>query len=82
MESSPFESLFGKTTTTATVVDEPPPAELDAFKIPMKIVERVMNNCYYGDRTVHPGKHFLFIDRKSTRLNSSHSGESRMPSSA
>ena len=24
----------------------------------------------------------LFIDRKSTRLNSSHSGESRMPSSA
>ena len=25
---------------------------------------------------------FLLIDRKSTRLNSSHSGESRMPSSA
>ena len=24
----------------------------------------------------------LFLDRKSTRLNSSHSGESRMPSSA
>ena len=26
--------------------------------------------------------HFKIIDRKSTRLNSSHSGESRMPSSA
>ena len=28
-----------------------------------------------------PGEHFE-VDRKSTRLNSSHSGESRMPSSA
>ena len=26
--------------------------------------------------------HFVHLDRKSTRLNSSHSGESRMPSSA
>ena len=25
---------------------------------------------------------YMFVDRKSTRLNSSHSGESRMPSSA
>ena len=40
MEKSPFDSLFGFVTTTATVVDEPPSAELDAFKIPMKIVER------------------------------------------
>jgi hypothetical protein len=31
------------------------------FKIPMKIVERAMNNCYLGDGTVHPGDHFLFI---------------------
>ena len=28
------------------------------------------------------GEHWGFPDRKSTRLNSSHSGESRMPSSA
>ena len=28
------------------------------------------------------GRIFLSLDRKSTRLNSSHSGESRMPSSA
>jgi hypothetical protein len=31
------------------------------FKIPMKIVERAMNNSYLGDRTVHPGDHLLFI---------------------
>jgi hypothetical protein len=46
MEKSPFGSLFGNTTASITVVDEPPPAQLDPFKIPMKIVERVMNNCY------------------------------------
>jgi hypothetical protein len=46
MEKSPFGSLFGNTTVTITVVDEPPPAQLDPFKIPMKIVEHVMNNCY------------------------------------
>jgi hypothetical protein len=55
MEKSPFGSLFGNTTTTVTVVDEQPPSQLDPFKIPMKIVERVMSNCYSGDGTVHPG---------------------------
>jgi hypothetical protein len=39
MEKSPFDYLFGSTTTTVMVVDEPPPAQLDPFKIPMKIVE-------------------------------------------
>ena len=36
-------------------------------------------------RIANPGCHataFILLDRKSTRLNSSHSGESRMPSSA
>jgi hypothetical protein len=61
MEKSPFGSLFGNTTATVTVVDEPPPAKLDPFKIPMKIVERVMNNCYSGDGIVHLGEHLLFI---------------------
>ena len=61
MEKSAFDSLFGFVSTTATVVDEPPRVELDAFKIPMKIIERVMNNCYFGDGTVHPGDHLLFI---------------------
>jgi hypothetical protein len=27
----------------------------------MKIVQRVLNNCYFGDGTVHPGDHLLFI---------------------
>jgi hypothetical protein len=31
------------------------------FKIPMKIIERAMDNCYLGDGTVHPGDHLLFI---------------------
>jgi hypothetical protein len=38
-----------------------PPIESIPFKIPMKIVERVLNNCYFGDGTVHPGDHLLFI---------------------
>jgi hypothetical protein len=63
METSPFGFLFGNTTTTVVDVDEPqpPPAQLDHFKIPMKIVERVIDNCYSGDGTVHPGDHLLFI---------------------
>ena len=36
-----------------------------------------------GKATLPPGTYTVSkIDRKSTRLNSSHSGESRMPSSA
>src|SRR3954453_14079190 len=37
------------------------PTESIHFKIPMKIVDRVMSNCYLGDGTVHPGDHLLFI---------------------
>jgi hypothetical protein len=33
------------------------------FKIPMKIVERAINNFYLGDGTVHPGDHLLFIHK-------------------
>jgi hypothetical protein len=57
MERSPLGSLFGNTIATVTVVDEPPPAQLDPFKIHMKIIEHVMNNCYSRDRTIHPGDH-------------------------
>jgi hypothetical protein len=59
--SAPFGFLFGNTTTTVADVDEPPPTQLDPFKILMKIVEHVMNKCYSGDGTVHPGDHLLFI---------------------
>ena len=53
--------LFGNATTTAKVVDKPPPAENDVFKIPTRIIDRVMYNYYVGDGTVHPGDHLLFI---------------------
>jgi hypothetical protein len=39
--------------------------ESHPFKIPIKIIERVMNNCYLGDGTVHPGDHLLFIHELS-----------------
>jgi hypothetical protein len=32
-----------------------------SFKIPMKIVEHALNNCYLGDGTVHPGDHLRSI---------------------
>src|SRR3954454_11370017 len=37
------------------------PTEITPFKIPMKIVDRVLSNYYLGDGTVHPGDHLLFI---------------------
>ncbi|KAK1619242.1 hypothetical protein QYE76_024759 [Lolium multiflorum] len=61
MESSSLQFLFGKSTTTATVVDEAPGEEVIPYKIPMKIIERVMDNRYEGDGTVHPGDHLLFL---------------------
>src|SRR3954462_4305306 len=50
-----------QTTTTVMVLDEPPPIEIDPFKIPTNIVNRVMDNYYFGDGTVHPGDHLLYI---------------------
>jgi hypothetical protein len=38
-----------------------PHTESISFKIPTKIGEHAMNNCYLGDGTVHPGDHLLFI---------------------
>src|SRR4051812_17635877 len=58
---NPLGFLFGKTTTTARVVDEPTPIEIDRFKIPTSIVNRVMDNYYFGDGTVLPGDHLFFI---------------------
>ena len=59
MERSSLEFLFGKSTTTAKVVDEAPGEEEVPHKIPMKIIERVVDNRYTGDGTVHPGDHLL-----------------------
>ena len=61
MERSSLECLFGKSTTTAKVVDEAPGEKEVPYKIPMKIIERVVGNRYTGDGTVHPGDHLLFL---------------------
>ena len=62
MEPSDFETLFRTSFITPLVTaKDPPPAKRIPFKIPMRIVERVINNCYSGDGTVHPADHLLFI---------------------
>ena len=61
MEKSPFDSLFGNNATDAEVVDEAPAEQVIPYKIPMKIIERVTNNRYGGDGTVHPGDHLMFL---------------------
>ena len=45
---NPLGFLFGKTTTISRVVDEPPPVEIDPFKIPTNVVNRVMDNFILG----------------------------------
>ena len=49
--------------------------EVKALRIPMAKIEGILQNNYGGYRDWE-------TDRKSTRLNSSHSAKSRMPSSA
>ena len=43
---------------------------------------RLLDSVPRGSRTNFAGPHYMAVDRKSTRLNSSHMSESRMPSSA
>ena len=52
---------LSKASTTAEVENEAPPDEIVPFKIPMKIIDRVMDNRYVGDGTVYPGDHLLFL---------------------
>jgi hypothetical protein len=59
MERLSLDYLFKKSATTATVVDEAPDEQVIPYKIPMKIVERVMDNRYDG--TIYPGDHLLFL---------------------
>ena len=61
MERASIAFLFGRTSATAEVEEEAPPEEIVPFKIPMKIIDRVMHNRYEGDGTVHPGDHLLFL---------------------
>ena len=56
MERSSLEFLFGKSTTTAKVVDEAPGEQVIPYKIPMKIIERVTNNRLEG-RLIYSVRH-------------------------
>ena len=45
-------------------------------------MQEVIKYLKEDEKNLDDGTHLLFVDRKSTRLNSSHSSVSRMPSSA
>ena len=61
MERGNVAFLFGKSSTATEVEREAPPDDIVPFKIPMKIVKRVMNNRYFGDAIVHPGDHLQYL---------------------
>ena len=54
-------------------------AENDAFGLVEGLCQLLRSS---PTEKISPTLHLFKLDRKSTRLNSSHSGESRMPSSA
>ena len=67
-----------------TPITQPAIAAED-YEIKPHYLSLVQQNQFGGSAVEDAGMHlntFTEIDRKSTRLNSSHSGESRMPSSA
>jgi hypothetical protein len=60
MENYNINSLLrGDRFTTPVVENSPPPTECIPFKIPLGIIEKVMNDHYAGDGTVHPSVHLL-----------------------
>ena len=67
-----------------TATSEPPEKVEDTSpKVTLSIVRKNgATNYYWGEQLVTPETLAARIDRKSTRLNSSHSTLSRMPSSA
>ena len=62
MEDCALSSLLGGGRSTTLVVEKSPPhLEIVPLKIPMGIVEQVLNNRYIGDVSLHPGFHLLRI---------------------
>ena len=60
MENCTLSLLLGGGRFATPVVEKsPPPTECIPFKIPLGIIEIVMNDCYAGDGTVHPSIHLL-----------------------
>ena len=56
MENYSLSSLLGRS---------PPPTECIPFKIPLGIIEIVMNDCYAGDGIVHPSIHLLKLNYRT-----------------
>ena len=62
MESFTAGYMFGNGYSTTRVVERSSPStEIVPFEIPIGIVDRVMDNHYAGDGTVHPGEHLFYI---------------------
>ena len=60
MENCTLSSLLGGGRSATPMVEKsPPPTECIPFKIPLGIIEKIMNDCYAGDGTVHPSIHLL-----------------------
>ena len=54
--------MFGNGSSTTHVVERSSPStEIVPLEIPIGIVDRVMDNRYAADETVHPGEHLLYI---------------------
>ena len=45
--------------TLSPICDNSSDTENIPFEIPVEIVEKIMNECYAGDGTVHPSDHLL-----------------------
>src|ERR1043165_4273426 len=66
MENYNLNSLLrGDRFTTPVVEKSPPPTESIPFKIPLGIMEKVMNDHYAGDGIVHPSVHLLKLTELS-----------------
>ena len=62
MESFTAGFMFGNGSSTTHVVERSSPStEIVPFEIPIGIIDRVMDNRYADDGTVHPGEHLLYI---------------------
>ena len=58
--SSPaLEEKICSDDTLSPICDNSNDAESIPFKIPIGIVEKIMDECYAGDGTVHPSDHLL-----------------------
>ena len=62
MESFTVGYMFGNDSHITPVVERSSPiTEIASFKITICNVDRVMDNRYVDDGTVHPGEHLLYI---------------------